>query len=185
MYSREWKRGRMMARLVVSVGIWLTASAYTRCSFTSGSPPPDPPDHVEPFGSSLTLHDVNGVETSSFVMGEPIRLDFKIVNLTTERQRVQFADSQDHDFLIVNTVTGEIVWKWSQGMAFTQAPAELTFESNASWTFSLYWPATLADGTQLPAGTYQARGALVFDGFRADPLRPNAMGSELERFTVR
>ena len=56
---------------------------------------------------------------------------------------------------------------------------------SASKTFTLYWPGTLADGTQLPPGTYQARGALVFDGFRANPLATNAMGSELETFTVR
>ena len=98
---------------------------------------------------------------------------------------MQFADGQDHDFVIVNNGTSQVRWKWSQNMAFTPATSELMFEPNASKTFTLYWPGTLADGTQLPAGTYQARGALVFDGFRANPLAPNAMGSELETFTVR
>ena len=186
MNSREMTRGRMMARLAMLVGISLATAAYTSCSFRSGPDPrPDVPDYVDPFGSSLTLRDINGVETRSFVFGEPMRFDFEIVNLTDQRQRVQFADGQDHDFIIVNNGTSQIRWKWSQNMAFTQATTELLFEPNASRTFTLDWPGTLADGTHLPPGTYQARGALVFDGFRANPLAPNAMGSELETFTVR
>jgi hypothetical protein len=168
------------------VGIVLATAGYASCSFNSGPDPrPDPPPHVEPFGSSLTLRDVNGVETRSFVVGEPIRFDFEIVNLTDQKQVVSFPDGQDHDFVVVNDGTSQIRWKWSQNLAFTQANTELTFESNASKTFTLYWPGTLADGTPLPAGTYQARGALVFDGFRANPLASHSMGSELESFTVR
>lgn len=184
MNSREMTRGRMMARLATLVGISLVTSAYASCTFRSGTPLPPPP-YVSPFGSSLTLRDAAGVETRSFVMGEPLRFDFEIVNLTSQRQTVQFADGQDHDFLVVNDGTSQIRWKWSQNRAFTQATTELTFEPNASKTFTLYWPGTLADGTQLPAGTYQARGALLFDGFRANPLASNAMASELETFTVR
>jgi intracellular proteinase inhibitor BsuPI len=176
----------MMARVAMLVGIWLATAGYTSCSFRSGTDPrPDSPDYVDPFGSSLTLRDVNGVETRSFVVGEPVRFDFEIVNLTNQRQVVQFPDGQDHDFVVVDNGTSQIRWKWSQNMAFTQATTELTFEPNASKTYTLYWPGTLADGTQLPVGTYQARGALVFDGFRANPLAPNQMGSELETFTVR
>jgi hypothetical protein len=163
-------------------------SGYASCTFRSGTPlppPPGNPDYVDPFGSSLTLRDTSGVETRSFVFGEPVRMDFEVVNLTNQQQTVQFADGQDHDFVVVNNGTRQIRWKWSQNMSFTQATKDLTFEPNASKTFTLYWPGTLADGTQLPPGTYQARGALVFDGFRADPLADNAMGSELETFTVR
>ena len=169
------------------VGICIgTMGNVAYCSFKSGPQPmPVNPPYVTPFGSSLTLLDISGVETRSFVFGEPVRFDFEIVNLTSERQRVQFADGQDHDFIIVNNGTSQIRWKWSQNMVFTQATTEMVFEPNASKTFTLYWPGTLADGTHLPAGTYQARGALVFDGFRANPLAPNDMASELETFTVR
>jgi len=187
MNSREMTRGRMMARLAMLVGICVvTLGNVAFCSFSSGTDPrPGTPGYVDPFGSSLTLRDASGVETRSFAFGEPVRLDFEIVNLTNQRQSVQFTDGQDHDFVIVNNGTSQIRWKWSQNMAFTQATTELIFEPNASKSFTLYWPGTLADGTQLPAGTYQARGALVFDGFRANPLAPNSMASELETFTVR
>jgi hypothetical protein len=186
MNSREMTRGGMMARLAMLVGICLvTLGNVSYCSFSSGPPKPVMPPYVNPLGSSLTLRDVSGVETRSFVFGEPVRFDFEVVNLTDQRQSVQFVDGQDHDFVVVNNGTSLVRWKWSQNMAFTQANTELMFEPNASKTFTLYWPGTLADGTHLPPGTYQARGALLFDGFRADPLAPNAMGSELETFTVR
>jgi hypothetical protein len=179
----------MMARLALLGGICLfTMGNVAFCSFSSGPQPimqPDPPPYVNPLGSSLTLRDVSGVERRDFVFGESIRLDFEVVNLTDQRQKVQFTDGQDHDFVVVNNGTTQIRWKWSQNLAFTQATTELMFEPNASKTFTLYWAGTLADGTHLPPGTYQARGALLFDGFRADPLAANAMGSELETFTVR
>ena len=186
MNSRDMTRGRMMARLAMLVGICvLTMGNVAFCSFKSGPPRSDDPDVVDPFGSSLTLRDVSGVETRNFAFGETVRFDFEIVNLTEQRQHVQFTDGQDHDFVVVNSGTSQIRWKWSQNLAFTQATTELIFEPGASKTFTLYWPGTLADGTHLPPGAYQARGALLFDGFRANPLAPNAMGSELETFTVR
>jgi hypothetical protein len=186
MNSREMTCGRMMARLAMVVGIWIATGAYTSCSFKSGAGPlPGEPDDGDSFTSTLTLRDVSGVETGSFVFGEPVRFDFEIVNLTNREIRVPFPDTQDHDFIIVNGGSTEVRWKWSQNMAFAQVNSELTFLPYASKTFSLYWPGTLADGTQLPAGTYRARGALVFDGLRADPLAPNEMGSEMESFTVR
>ncbi|HEU4781050.1 MAG TPA: BsuPI-related putative proteinase inhibitor [Steroidobacteraceae bacterium] len=185
MNSRETKRGRMMARLAILVGICLSTGAYTSCSFRSGDPLPEVPEPHETFSSTLTLRDVSGVETESFVFGEPVRFDFRIVNLTSRQQRVQFPDAQDHDFVVVNGGSTQIRWKWSQNLAFTQATTELMFEPHASKTYTLYWPGTLADGTQLPVGAYQARGALLFDGFRANPLAPNEMGSTLQSFTVR
>jgi hypothetical protein len=196
MKSREMTRGRMMARFAVLIGVWLgTSGSVAFCSFQSGPgagtpiPVPDPPvptpQSGDIFGSSLTLRDSSGAETRSFVFGEPIRLDFEIVNLTNERQTVPFSDGQDHDFVVVTNGTTQIRWKWSQNMAFTQAESNLVFEPNASKTYSLYWPGTLADGTQLPAGTYQARGALLFPGFRANPLAEHEMASQLETFNVR
>jgi hypothetical protein len=181
----------MMARFALLIGVWLgTTGSVSFCSFQSGpdagNPIPIPtPQGAAVFGSSLTIRDMSGSESRNFVVGEAIRLDFEIINLTNERQTVKFSDGQDHEFVIVNNGTKQIRWKWSQNRVFTQSTTELMFEPNASKGFTLYWPATLADGTQLPPGTYQARGALLFTGMRTDPLAENDMGSQLETFTVR
>ncbi len=86
---------------------------------------------------------------------------------------------------MVNQGTAQIRWMWSDGQAFAQVATELVFEPYASKTFTLIWPGTLADGTHLGVGNYQARGALVYPGFEANPLAPNDMASPLEAFTVR
>jgi len=191
MNTREMTRGRMMARFALLIGVWLsTTGTVAFCSFRSGPGAGDPipiptPQDGDTFGSSLTIRDMSGAESRDFVFGEAIRLDFEIVNLTNQRQTVKFVDGQDHEFVVVNSGTTQVRWKWSQNMVFTQATTEMVFEPNAARAFTLYWPATLADGTQLPPGTYQARGALLFAGLRSNPLAENEMGSPLETFTVR
>ena len=85
----------------------------------------------------------------------------------------------------MNQGTIQILWMWSDGQAFAQVATELVFEPYASKTFTLVWAGTLADGTQLGVGNYQARGTLVYPGFDANPLAPNDMASMLEPFTVR
>ena len=186
MYSRELTRGRMMARLALLVGICLsTAGAQVSCnsngigSLNSGN------GSDTDFESTLTLRNSSGVETTDFVFGEPIRFDYEIVNQTNRQLRLQFSDAQTHDFLVVNNGTTQIRWKWSDGQSFAQSATELTFEPYASKSFSVIWAGTLADGTQLPVGNYQARGSLVFDGFKANPLAASRLGSDLEAFTVR
>jgi|GEM_PF-1462210 len=190
MKSREMTRGRMMARFALLIGVWLgTSGSVAFCSFQSGpgagSPIPVPTPNGDTFAASLTLRDTSGTETNSFVFGEAMRLDFEITNLTNQQQTVRFTDGQDHDFVVVTDGTTQIRWKWSQNLAFTQAESNLVFEPNASKTYTLYWPGTLADGTQLPPGTYQARGALLFPGFRTNPLAENELASQLETFDVR
>jgi hypothetical protein len=187
-------RDSMMARLALLIGIGLvTAGNYAACAFSSGpnggvypTVPGSPgTPGVGTFSSTLSLRNVSGVETRSFVFGEPIRFDFEIINRTNAQQRVQFPDAQTHEFLVANQAATQIVWKWSDGQAFAQVATELVFEPYASKTFTLIWPGTLADGTNLKVGNYQARGALVYPGFEDNPLSANDMASPLEAFTVR
>jgi len=184
----------MMARLALLIGIGLvTAGNYAACAFKSGPNGgvyPTPPDGsgapgAGTFRSALVLRNVTGVATSSFVFGEPIRFDFEIVNQTSSQQRVQFPDAQTHDFLVSNQAGTQVLWRWSDGLAYAQVTTELVFEPYASKTFTLVWSGVLADGTHLGAGNYRARGALAYSGFDADPLSPNEMASPLEPFTVR
>jgi hypothetical protein len=182
-------RDSMMARLALIVGIGLVTSGYASCSFSSGPNggvyPPDPDAPGDTFVSTLTLRNVAGVETRNFIFGEPIRFDFEIVNDSGAERRVQFPDAQTHDFLVVNQGSAPIVWLWSDGQAFAQVATELVFAPHAAKTFTVIWPGVLADGTQLGAGHYQARGTLAYPGFEGSPLAPNEMASPLVPFTVR
>jgi hypothetical protein len=184
MNSSQMTRGRMMARVVLLLGICLTtAGSQYSCSANSGGFFDGSTD--TDFSSTLVLRNAVGSETSSFVFGEPIRFDFEIVNRANRQVRVSFPDGQTHEFLVVDPDSAQVRWKWSDGQEFTQAVSELVFEPYASKTFTLIWDGTLSDGTQLPVGAYRARGALVFDGLDADPLATSDMASDLEAFTVR
>src|SRR5688572_27174022 len=112
MNSRPMTRGRMMARLLLLIGIGLTTtgSQYS-CSANSGGFFDGNTD--TDFDSTLTLRDVSGVETASFVFGEPIRFDFEIVNRANRQVRVSFPDGQTHEFLVVDHGSTQLRWRWS------------------------------------------------------------------------
>ena len=104
-------RGSMMARLALLVGICLVTigqrrllqfpiRAGRRHRLPGG---PDGPGEQRHFRQpALVLRNVSGVETSSFVFGEPIRFDFAVENRTARQLRLLFPDAQTDDFLVVN-----------------------------------------------------------------------------------
>jgi type IV secretory pathway TrbF-like protein len=135
--------------------------------------------------STLSMHNPAGVRTTSFVLGEPIRFEFEIRNVTQSTVVVQFDTAQIYDFIVVDAGTARVRWQWSEGLGFTQTPTEITVAPNSSRSFTATWNGQLRDGSQLPAGTYQARGLMVFDEFFGDPLARNDMASGLQTFSVR
>ena len=178
-----------MARLALLVGICLVTSGNVAfCSFQSGPDailPPGPPGGNGEFRSTLVLRNVSGVETSSFVFGEPIRFDFAVENLTARQLRISFPDAQTTDYLVVNSGTTQIRWMWSEGQSFAQVRTEVVFEPYATQSFSVTWNGNLSDGTNLPPGSYQARGLMPFDGYEANPLAPSELAAPLQPFSVR
>jgi hypothetical protein len=69
-------------------------------------------------------------------------------------------------------------------MDFAQMATQLTFPGYSSKAYSVTWNGVLANGTQLPAGNYQARGVIVADDFTGDPLLASNLGSNVVNFTV-
>jgi hypothetical protein len=150
----------------------------------------DPIDGVDGSGgiiwvSTFSMHNPAGVRTTSFVLGEPIRFEFEIRNVSQSTVVVQFDTAQIYDFIVVDAGTARVRWQWSEGLGFTQTPTEITIAANSSRSFTATWNGQLRDGSQLPVGTYQARGLMVFDEFFGDPLARNDMASALQTFSVR
>jgi hypothetical protein len=98
---------------------------------------------------------------------------------------VQFDTAQIYDFIVVDAGTARVRWQWSEGLGFNQTPTELTIGPGSSRSFTATWDGQLRDGSHLPAGTYQARGLMVFDEFFGNPLASNDMASGLQTFSVR
>lgn len=181
--------GRMMARLVLAVGLAAVTLGYSRCTFvsdtggtggTGGTPGID-----NGYDTTLELRDTSGVPASSFVMGEPIRFDLEIRNLDSYTKTLQFADAQVFDLYVLEPDTSRVRWRHSEGKVYAQVATQLQFTGNSSHSYSVTWNGVLADGTQLPVGSYRARGVIVAEVFLGDPLRTSDLGSNLVYFTVR
>lgn len=180
---------RIMSRLACVVGIAICSFGYSRCTFVSnpGGTPVDPgqPGTHGVFVTTLTLHDSSGVQTTDFVMGEPIRFDLEGLNRDAQSRTLQFADAQIYDFYVFDAGTHQVRWRWSANMDFPQVQTQLAFMPNSSKLYSVGWSGVLANGTQLPVGTYQARGIFVADGYSGDPTAASELASDLVTFTVR
>jgi len=178
-----------MSRLACVVGIAICTFGYSRCSFVSGDPPPDvvnpPPIGGENFTTTLTLHDINGNQTNEFMMGEAIRFHLDVLNHSDRTQVLQFPDAQLYDFYVFDSGTYNIRWIWSADKEFPQVETQLTFLPNTSKRYVVVWDGVRANGGQLPAGTYVARGIMVSDTYNGEPMGENELGSPLVHFTVR
>jgi hypothetical protein len=97
---------------------------------------------------------------------------------------VQFPSTRMSDFLVVRENTSSIVWMWSNDRAFEQVLTELDFAAGETKTFTVSWDQTDNEGLPVAAGTYEARGVLVYEDFDAHPLATDPLGSTLERFTI-
>ncbi|HET9862515.1 MAG TPA: BsuPI-related putative proteinase inhibitor [Steroidobacteraceae bacterium] len=177
-----------MTRLLLLVGACVMTLGYSKCVFVDGegrgSIGDDHPGAGDDFATSLVLRDSTGTATTSFVMGEPIRFDLEIGNLRNRTTTLRFPDAQIYDFYLFDA-DDRVLWRWSEDMAFAQVVTRLTFAPRATRSYTLTWNGVLADGTQLPAGQYRARGVIVADEFTGDPLDPGELGSRRVDFTVR
>jgi len=182
-----------MARLALVVGASLLTFGYSKCVFVSntggtgviaGSSSSGSGGGTG-FATTLVLRDTSGSPANSFLMGEAIRFDLAIENQSAVSATLQFADAQIYDFFVLDAGTRRVRWRWSDGMTFAQVATQLTFPGYSSKAYSISWNGVLANGTQLPAGNYQARGVIVADDFSGDPLLASNLGSNVVNFTVR
>ena len=178
----------MIARIGITVGIAFCTFGYSACVFKSGDDGTDDGADIigsPTFSTTLTLRDSSGVATTSFVMGEPIRFDLEVLNRTSRTVSLQFPDGQMYDVYVFPADSPQILWRWGADKAFPQVVTELSFPPDSSKAWLLDWNAALADGTQLPAGNYRARGYLVSTDFDTDPLRSDELASPVVHFTIR
>jgi hypothetical protein len=182
----------MIARIGVAVGIAFCTFGYSACVFKSGDTSGgggsgDDGGVIDDatFSTTLILRNSSGVATTSFVMGEPIRFDLEVLNRTNRTVNLQFPDGQIFDLYVFPANGSQVLWRWAADQAFPQVVTELSFPPDSSKAWQVSWNAALADGTQLPVGSYRARGVIVSSDFDADPLAPDELASPLVDFTVR
>ena len=183
---------RMMARLVMLVGIALCTLGYSKCVFVSDTGGTGGIDNgggngpgTGTFQTTLVLRDSAGVATTNFTFGQAIRFDLEVRNRTATTVNLVFPDTQIYDFVVLESTSARVRWRWSENMSFQQVSTTLTFDPYSSKSYSVVWDGVQSNGNQLPPGDYRARGVLVFDEFASDPIAANETGSPLVNFTVR
>ena len=159
----------------------VTCGAQYRCS--AGDPSLFPPRDIDSgdgptFTTTLTLKDSAGVEKSSFAEGDLVVLQLTVRNRTSETVELDFASGQQYDFFAFRSGANSTLWRWSSTALFTQATSRLTFAAGESKVFTVNW------AQDLPRGTYEARGALIFDELWTNPLAPHELGSTLRVFSI-
>ncbi|MGH8284888.1 MAG: BsuPI-related putative proteinase inhibitor, partial [Steroidobacteraceae bacterium] len=163
------------------MGICLGASSSS-CDFGGSSNG----DRGSPsFVADLTLRTSAGSISDTFDQGDEIELTLTVRNRLNSAATVQFPSARTSDFVVVRENSADVVWKWSADRAFAQVVTELDFEAGETKTVRVIWNQLDDSGMQVPAGPYEARGVLVYEGFDSNPLRSDQFGSTLERFTIR
>jgi hypothetical protein len=177
----DFIRRSMMARLAAlgAVAI-LTSGAQSSCSVGDPSQIPQPIDQSgngPTFTTTLVLKDAAGTARNTFQAGELITFELSVRNRTAQPVELDFRSGQQYDFFAFKSGTTDLVWLWSASALFTQAESTLTFAAGETRVFSVTW----AQGTR---GTYEARGAVLFDGLDTNRQAPHELGSTLVPFTV-
>jgi Intracellular proteinase inhibitor len=138
------------------------------------------------FRTELELRNSRGGQTDTFALGETVTMVLTVRNLLETEATVQFPTSQQFDFVVLRPDSDTVVWRWSDDNGpFTQAATELDFAAGETKTFTRSWNQTDSTGAPLAAGTFEARGVLMFSDFTADPRVENQQASEFESLTIR
>lgn len=174
----DFIRRSMMARLATLAAVaLLTSGAQTRCSV--GDPVDDPDSGNGPtFTTTLVLEDAAGNARTTFLEGEVVTLRLTVRNRTSQPVELDFANGQQYDFFVFRSGSNTPLWQWSSAASFTQAMSQLTFAAGESKEFTVNWAQDVA------RGSYEARGAVLFDELQTDPQAPHELGSTLVAFTV-
>jgi hypothetical protein len=175
----------MMARVGLVLGAAFMTFGYVKCTFLGTTGTTAPGDTTgSNFSTTLTLRNSGGAANTNFTYGQAIQFDLEVLNQTSQADTLQFPDAQIYDFYVLDANSDTVRWQWSANQAFAQTATSLSFAANSSKSYAVIWNGVLADGTQLPAGTYRARGVVVAVDFTGNPLMTSDLGSNVVSFTV-
>ena len=176
----DFLRRSTVARLVAIGAVALfTSGAQTRCSTGDMNDIPGDDDNadVPTFTTTLVLKDSAGEASSAFPENEPITFELSVRNRTNQPVEIDFRSGQQYDFFAFENGSSEVVWLWSAAAMFTMAESTLTFAAGETKVFSV-------QHSFAERGSFEARGAVLFDGMQANPQAPHELGSTLVPFTI-
>ena len=171
------RRSTTMRLLVVGAVALVSSGSQSSCVAKVGDGVGDGSGDGPTFTTTLLLRDAAGTANNTFQVGERITFELSVRNRTTQPVELQFASGQQYDFFAFEAGTSELAWLWSSTALFIQAETSLTFAAGETRVFEVTW----APGEP---GTYEGRGAVLFDELATHRLAPHELGSTLVPFTV-
>ena len=96
---------------------------------------------------------------AEYPAGAPIELMLRIRNRGSETVRLLMRTGQLFDFIVQRN--GEVVWRWSEGRAFTQAVTQLVLLPDETRAFTVRWDGTDNTGARVPPGSYTVTGRVT------------------------
>ena len=99
------------------------------------------------------------LEVADQMLGRGKTFTLKACNTTSGTVERSFGTSQRYDFEVSDT-NGKLVWRWSDGMFFTQVVGEETWKAKECKEWSENWDGSTSDGGRAPAGDYDVVGIM-------------------------
>jgi hypothetical protein len=81
-----------------------------------------------------------------------------VVNTSDKLLPFSFRTSQTYDFAVIDSSTGQEVWRWSRRMFFTQVMRQEAVRPNRNWTFEETWNRRDNDLEPVTPGKYKVVG---------------------------
>jgi hypothetical protein len=132
-------------------------NAPTPAASTPEPPKPRPGvDNVAKISEENPALDVQATEVTG---GHKFVLN--VFNISDKLLPFDFTSGQSYDFVVVNTVTGQEVWRWSRRMFFTQVLRKEAIRPNRNWTFEATWNHRDNDLNPAEPGKYSVVGIIT------------------------
>jgi hypothetical protein len=84
-----------------------------------------------------------------------------VINSTDKLVPFSFKTGQTYDFEVIDTSTGQEVWRWSRRMFFSQVLRQEALRPNRNWTFEVTWNHRDNDLNIVTPGKYQVVGSVA------------------------
>jgi hypothetical protein len=118
--------------------------------------PKQPVDNVAKLSDDNPALDVQVTEVTG---GHKFVLN--VFNISDKLLPFEFTSGQTYDFAVVDTVTGQEVWRWSRRMFFTQVIRKEAIRPNKNWTFEVTWNHRDNDLNPVEPGQYAVVGTIT------------------------
>jgi hypothetical protein len=128
------------------------------------APPPKPPGEKirESAENVTTITEENPLLDVQVVAApEGHKFILTVTNTSDKLLPFHFNSGQSYDFAIVDTQTGQEIWRWSRRMFFTQVIRSEALRPNREWKFEAVWNRRDSDLNPVPAGQYQLVGIVA------------------------